>query len=393
MPKPISALEYLAAPERHAPRPVCVVFGPEAFLRREAIDRIQKAVLPDEDAEFSLTRLPAETIEDPRLVFDELATSALFGGGRRVVLIYDADPFVSNHRAALERYVASPKPTGVLLLEVRTWPATTKLFKALAETGLQIACDSPKEAERSRWMRQRAEKHYGAALDANAAEAIGRIMGDDLGRIDQELNKLSAIAASAALGDGAAPTIVGDAIPPAPQTAVKRKAQPAPRITSQMVDDHVAGWQIKTAWSMIDAAADGDLKTALTELDRLIAGGENEIGLLAMTASKLRTLASAQRILSEAQAEGRRISVREALETTGAKVWPEFLRKAEQQLAQLSPLRAGKLYEWLLEADLALKGSRSSGERARRVLEELFARMARRTADKSGGVGSKTGPR
>jgi hypothetical protein len=44
--------------------------------------------------------------------------------------------------------------------------------------------------------------------------------------------------------------------------------------------------------------------------------------------------------------------------------------------------RAGQLYRWLLELDLALKGSHSQEDRARWALEELVLRMAKRSADR-----------
>ncbi len=57
---------------------------------------------------------------------------------------------------------------------------------------------------------------------------------------------------------------------------------------------------------------------------------------------------------------------------------------AEAQLRQLGPRRAGQLYRWLLEADLALKGGSSSGDRERLVLEQLIVRMSRQLAPVAG---------
>ena len=42
-----------------------------------------------------------------RDVTDALATRALFGGGRHLVIVDEADEFVSDNRPALEDYVAS----------------------------------------------------------------------------------------------------------------------------------------------------------------------------------------------------------------------------------------------------------------------------------------------
>ena len=44
-----------------------------------------------------------------RDVLDELSTMALFGGGRRMVIVEDADDFVSRYRASLEDYAARPR--------------------------------------------------------------------------------------------------------------------------------------------------------------------------------------------------------------------------------------------------------------------------------------------
>jgi hypothetical protein len=55
---------------------------------------------------------------------------------------------------------------------------------------------------------------------------------------------------------------------------------------------------------------------------------------------------------------------------------------------QLGRGRAGQLYEWLMELDLALKGSHSPENRARWALEQLVLRMARRSAAPLGVVAS-----
>jgi hypothetical protein len=50
--------------------------------------------------------------------------------------------------------------------------------------------------------------------------------------------------------------------------------------------------------------------------------------------------------------------------------------RAQDQLKQLTRRRAAKLYHWLLEADLALKGSHSQKDRARLAIEMLFLKLA-----------------
>jgi DNA polymerase-3 subunit delta len=59
------------------------------------------------------------------------------------------------------------------------------------------------------------------------------------------------------------------------------------------------------------------------------------------------------------------------------------MQNAERQLKQLGRDRAGKLYQWLLEADLAMKGTHSQPDRARFVLEQLILGLSKHLAPPS----------
>ena len=125
-------------------------------------------------------------------MFDELATVALFGGGQRMVVVSEADSFVSRYRKELEDYAANRGNTGVLVLEVDTWPANTRLFKHLAESGLQIDCNVPGEDEVLTWIRERSQRVYQTChSQSGAAERLMEIVGPQMGRLDQETAKLS----------------------------------------------------------------------------------------------------------------------------------------------------------------------------------------------------------
>ena len=86
MAKPIHALDFLANPEKHAAAPFIAVFGDEAYLKREVLTALRSKVLGEDDGEFCFTALQGRDAEY-RDVADELATLALFGAGKRLVLI------------------------------------------------------------------------------------------------------------------------------------------------------------------------------------------------------------------------------------------------------------------------------------------------------------------
>ncbi len=347
MPKPVDALDYLSKSERHPPPAVCVLFGDESFLKRQVLLRLRDQVLAGADAEFSLSTFagPAATLSS---VLDELSTVALFGGGRRLLVIDQADDFVTRYRTELEDYVHRPLSTGVLVLDVQSWAASTRLYKAVAETGLQVECKFPSPARLLKWLGSYSDEHYQARLEAAAAEALVETVEPELGLFDQELAKLAALAG------------------------------PGGTITLAMVQSAVGGWRTRTTWEMLDAAAGGNAAQALVELDHLLSGGEVPISILAQISSTLRRFAAATQVIAQAESAGRRISLRQALEDAGFK--PFTLAKAEGQLRQIGRQRASQLYRWLIEADLALKGSSSSPSRSRLVLEQLLVRLSSQAA-------------
>jgi DNA polymerase III subunit delta len=343
MSKPLDALDFLARPGKHPPLAVCVLFGDESFLKRQVLSAIKLAVLSGEDAEFSASAFDGREAA-LRDVMDALATRVLFGGGRHLVVVGEADDFVSANRPALEDYAKQPKQASVLVLDCNSWPSTTRLYKALAESGLQIECRFPPPARLVKWLTAWSGTQHRATLEPEAAERLAETVESDLGLYDQELAKLASLAGV----DGT--------------------------ITAAMVEEVVGGWRAKTAWEMLDAALEGNTRAAMRQLDRLLLAGEVPIALLAQISSSLRRLAAAARIVVEAEGARRATSLRQALQEAGVK--PFLLGKVEPQLRTLGRARASKLYRWLLEADLALKGASSSPARSRLVLERLIVRLA-----------------
>jgi DNA polymerase III subunit delta len=339
--KPIHAADYLdAADDRFPPGPVCVLFGDEPFLKRQVLARVRRAVLGEGEADFSLATFagPAALLPD---VLEELGTLAMFGD-RRLVVVEEADEFVTRYRPELEDYVARPKARGILILEVRSWPSSTRLFKAVAAIGLQIECTAPPGPKLTRWLVAWAKTAHRMKLAQPLAEQLLEMVGPELGLLDQELAKLA---------------VTGG---------------PGVEITSAMLERLVGSWRAKTAWEMLDAALDGKTGEALTQFDRLILAGEHPVAILAQISASLRRLAAATRVILSEESAGRRISVRQALEQAGVKSF--VLGKAERQLRRLGRHRGSQLYRWLLSADLGLKGD--SALPPRTVLERVLIQIS-----------------
>src|SRR5579859_4403936 len=149
----MDAQKFIDALPKSKPRPVYVLFGDEDFLKRIARAALEPLLLEEADPAFALSSYSGDTA-DWSTIRSELATLP-FLSPRRVVVIEQADKFVTEHRSDLEKYVAAPS-NGVLILDVRTWASNTKLAKAVPDAAT-VACKSLPPGQLPRWCVQHAQ--------------------------------------------------------------------------------------------------------------------------------------------------------------------------------------------------------------------------------------------
>jgi DNA polymerase-3 subunit delta len=359
----VHVFDFLDQPTALAP--VVVMFGDEPFLKQLALKKLRTTALPDDD---SLAAQFDGTTVEWRDVSDELSTVSLFNpSGLRLVIVQDGDDFVQHNRERLEGYVGHPHQRGILALDVTKWASNTRLYKLVDQRGLQVECRAPtvtqgkqKVVDQSRmvqWLIQRAAAQHSVALAKNAAVALLDVIGPEFGLLDQEVGRLALYTGS------------------------------SNKVTEKLVREMGGGWRAKTAWEVIDAALSGDGAEALRQLDRLLQSGEQPAAMFGPISWSLRRFAAATRIYQRGERHGRRMRVPEALEQAGFFAWQrEAMQTAERQLKQLGRERAVQLHRWLLETDLALKGSHSSPELARLALEHLLLRMDQHLAPRRSGA-------
>ena len=126
-------------------------------------------------------------------VLDELRTVP-FLTQKRVVVVRNADDFVSKNRPLLEKYFDNPCRTGQLVLTVKSWDARTKLAKKLPEVGKLIEVKEPKSWQLPSRLSKYASDAHSKRLDKNAAELLVELTGDDLTRLYSEIDKLAVFA-------------------------------------------------------------------------------------------------------------------------------------------------------------------------------------------------------
>ena len=318
--------------------PGCVVlYGDQRYLKLACLERITQQVLGEDD-EFGASRF-----EDPlgELRFSdvaaELTTKSMFGE-TRLVVVDASEKFISNNRAALEKYIEKPSDSGVLVLIAEKWPSNTRLYKKFDASGLSISCGLPKGAELKTWVKQTVRQADGKSIDAEALDLLIELSGHDMGLLDRDLAKLIDF-----LGE-------------------------RPTISHEDVVKLVGGWKADTTFRMLQFLRQNQMSNALRELEYLIRAGEDPhriLGGMQFVFRRIATAADAMRLGQSAQ---------EAV--AGAGIFPKERGETAQYLEALGPGRRSRLADRFLEAQLAMRGVNSLDKENRIVIERLLVQLS-----------------
>ena len=286
-------------------------------------------------------------------VHDRLATRSLFDdAGHRTVVVKSADKFVSKYRDSLEKWATAASPDSTLILHLDTLASNTRLYKLIGQQGAILLCqpptlksfgNPPDDRAVARWVTSWGTRRHGLRLTASQTNVLVQRIGSVFGLLDCELAKLALFASDKGT--------IGDT----------------------HVDELVGGWRTKTAWDIADWIAEGKIDVALEEVDRLFAGGQNPVGLMAQISWAMRRFGLAATIFEQARNTGGAIKTTDAL--TQAGFFGMQIAKADSQLRRIGSARALHILDWLVELDLKLKGTHSSDSRARFAVEEFVLRF------------------
>jgi len=267
-------------------------------------------------------------------VLDELRT-APFLADRRVVVVREADSFVSHYRPALEKYFEKPAATGVLILTVGSWPKTTKLAKKLPKVGQLIEVIPPKRKELGGCLIKYARQATGKTLDKEAAEVLVELVGEDLAQLTNEVDKLALF------------------------------ARDEKTITVRHVEALAGHNRIFGAFEVIDAMIAGQPMHAIARLRNMFEEDKNaEYTVVGAFAYHLRRMFSAKAMLEKGEAP---FAVAQKL-----RIWHNKDRFFAQ-LRQTSLERIGGYIEQLAAIDYAVKTGQAKTQVA---MEQLVLRLA-----------------
>lgn len=343
-PKPGKRLSDFLKEKAAQPLPVYVLVGTDPFLMDKGRQAVRKQVIADADPGMAVMECLGS---DAQLadVLDALRTLP-FLAPRRLVLIRESDDFVSEYRAALEKYLAEPSSCGSLVLESASWNASTNLGKRVAEIGLLIRCEADDLHLIPPWLCKQAFKEYGKTLTGPAAQMLYEYLGADFAMLTKALEMLALYAGA------------------------------SPRIDTAEVDALIVRGHHERVWDLCDAVAEGRVARALELLDSFWNEGMAAPQIVGVLRPTFRQL-----IRVQALAVGRRMGLDAAMNEAKVPFFGPVRDRIKRATRALSEADLARAYQALVDADLEAKTTPND----RLAMETLIHRLANPAASRAAG--------
>jgi DNA polymerase-3 subunit delta len=253
-------------------------------------------------------------------ILDELRT-APFLTDKRIVVVKQADDFITENRELLETYFDNPCSTGVLVLTVSSWKSNTKLAKKLPDIGELIGVEPLQRRELPQHLIAYASDTHDKKISRNAAELLIEITGDELTRLYSEIDKLALF-------------------------ADKEKT-----ITEKHIESLIGHNRLFNAFSVIDSIIAGEAYQAIERLRGMFADDKSaEYTIVGAFAFHFRRMFNAKVLLGKGEGTGQ---VMKKLQ-----IWSNK-DKFFEQLNKIPLKQIGKYLQQLAETDYAIKTGRT----------------------------------
>jgi DNA polymerase-3 subunit delta len=186
--------------------PVYYLHGPEDILKDEAVRLIVERAVDPSLRDFNFDQRSAGQL-DPEAVA-VLCTTLPMMADRRVVLLRDVEGWKRRPktRGAFLEYLARPAAETVVILVQSS--AEADVDKDLVRGAYSVSCDPLPEERALKWLARRAGE-LGVLLEDDAARHLLQAVGNDLGAVAAELQKLAALSSDVPLTAAQVEGLVG----------------------------------------------------------------------------------------------------------------------------------------------------------------------------------------
>lgn len=315
--------------------PVYLFTGPEALVKREALEALRRKLLPPGLEALNDATLEGVTVRE---ITDACETMPMMCD-RRVVTVRDWAPLMpgkaKNEDADAEwmqKWLENPPATCALVFYMRgEMDGRKKLPSLLKKKAVVVDFQLLTDSELTRWCARRL-KPLGKRLTPQAMNTLTFMAGRELTRLAGELDKLADFA-----GEG------------------------HEEITDADVRAIVPASLEYNVFELLSSLLVGDMKKGQQTVNSLLQGGQNPIGIFSMLTRQVRQLAHMKCALDAGT----------PLQTVQQQLGmhPYAARQTARQCARFSTDWLTALYEKCVDADFAVKSGRL---RDRDVLDALL---------------------
>jgi DNA polymerase III subunit delta len=241
-----------------APPPAAVFFlhGDEEHLRDEAAARIVAALVDPATRDFNYDQLRGSDVDAEALA--SIAATPPMMAAYRVVVVREAQGLSARAREVVEEIAAAP-PGGLILVILAQIPAQSraKFYTTLQQRAYSIQFSLVQPLDLPGWLTEHAADKHGVELDLDAARALVGAVGNQLGILTSEVQKLVAYL------DG------------------------RPRIT--LADVQAVGGYVPRVdrWAWMDLVMEKRFPEALRTLPDMLSAGETGVALVIGMAAQL----------------------------------------------------------------------------------------------------------
>lgn len=257
-------INFINQLKKGAVAPVYLFFGPEDYLRAQAVRRLKEHLLPPGAEEFDYHVLDGGTaaVED---ILSALSYAPVLAE-HRLVVVRGTGLFAGGDAGAenILEYLSRPAGGCCLVFETgRGVDKRRKLYKEIDRAGVALECTRLKPQELVKWLAKQAAEE-GCSLHRDAAEELLARCGRDMYGLYNEVKKLACYAGT------------GNMIGPG------------------MVRELVAGRVEENIFEVVDAVGEKDCLRALAGIRNLLLQKQQPQQITGMVARQFRLLLQVQ---------------------------------------------------------------------------------------------------
>ena len=168
-------------------KPVYLLYGEEAYLKKQYKDRMTKAILPDGDT-VNYAYYEGKGINPGELI--DLAETMPFFAERRLIVVENSG-FFKNAAPELADYIKTMPDTACFIFVENEVDKRNRLYKAVKDKGRVVELGRQDEKTLLYWIGAQV-KREGKLIKTSTAQYLVEKTGTDMENLEKELEKLFA---------------------------------------------------------------------------------------------------------------------------------------------------------------------------------------------------------